>query len=153
MKKVIWWPIFTITSKNGYLKPFLHRSVWQTQSSYRQGLTVKLKLWPYYFEAFKKINATVAGNAILWPIYTKYLGRVFILSGIFLQKLPHYRIWQTIAKSTRPNQLTLEKFKKNSQKICHLRNFGKASKMGSFKTPPKVGKLYVKIKLFSSAYW
>ena len=57
-------------SKNGHLRPFLEPSVWQTQSSQRQGLTVKLKLRPQYFAAIKKLTPAVAGKAILWSLYT-----------------------------------------------------------------------------------
>ena len=70
MKKVIQRPIFTNTLKNGHSKPFLHGSVWQTQRSERQGLPVKVKLWPCYFVTFKKLNPAVAGKAILWSLYT-----------------------------------------------------------------------------------
>ena len=54
MKKVIWWPIFSNTSKNGFLKPFFRTSVWQTQSLQLQVLSVKFKFCSEYFGAFKK---------------------------------------------------------------------------------------------------
>ena len=59
--------------KNGHLKPFLCRSVWQTQTSQLHLLTVKFKLCPKYFGAIKKLKPTIVKKVILGHIYTHTL--------------------------------------------------------------------------------
>ena len=64
----------------------------------------------------------------------QHLGRVFILREIFLPKLPKYRICQTIAQSTRTNELA---FKKNPRKILK-----KISAYAILKKPQKLGPIW-----------